>query len=73
MDEPTSSLDKDASARIESLIGSLVQNGLTIVVVTHDLEQAKRIGQHAVLLVDGKVTATGTPAEVEARWPEEGR
>jgi putative ABC transport system ATP-binding protein len=73
MDEPTSSLDKDASARIESLIGSLVGDGLTIVLVTHDLEQAKRVGSHAVLLVDGRVAASGSPADVEARWPEEVR
>ena len=71
MDEPTSSLDKDASARIESLIGSLVEDGLTIVVVTHDLEQAKRVGSHAVLLVDGKVVASGTPEDVEGCWPKE--
>jgi len=71
MDEPTSSLDKDAAARIESLIGRLVADGLTIVLVTHDLEQAKRIGSRALLLVDGRVAATGTPMDVEQRWPKE--
>jgi putative ABC transport system ATP-binding protein len=73
MDEPTSSLDKDASARIESLIGSLVADGLTIVLVTHDLEQAKRVGSRALLLVEGRVVASGTPADAEARWPEGAR
>jgi len=70
MDEPTSSLDKDASARIESLIGSLVADGLTIVLVTHDLGQAKRVGSRALLLVEGRVVASGSPADVEERWPE---
>jgi putative ABC transport system ATP-binding protein len=70
MDEPTSSLDKDASARIESLIGSLVADGLTIVLVTHDLGQAKRVGSRALLLVDGTVVASGSPTDVEERWPE---
>jgi putative ABC transport system ATP-binding protein len=73
MDEPTSSLDKDAAARIESLIGYLVGEGLTIVLVTHDLEQAKRVGSHAVLLVEGRVVASGDPGDVESRWPEEVR
>lgn len=70
MDEPTSSLDRDAAARIESLVGSLAQNGLTIVVVTHNLEQAQRVASDALLLVDGRVVATGTPSEVEKMWPE---
>lgn len=71
MDEPTSSLDKDAAARIEALIGTLVADGLSIVLVTHDLAQAKRVGSHALLLVAGRITATGAPADVEREWPEE--
>ena len=71
MDEPTSSLDKDAAARIEALVGSLVAEGLSIVLVTHDLAQAKRVGSHALLLVDGRIVATGSPADVEQEWPEE--
>ena len=73
MDEPTSSLDKDASARVEGLMGSLLDDGLTIVLVTHDLDQAKRVGSHALLLVEGSVVASGDPTVVEERWPEEAR
>jgi putative ABC transport system ATP-binding protein len=71
MDEPTSALDKDASARIESLTTSLGESGLTVVLVTHDLGQAKRVASDAVLLVEGRVTATGSPDEIEDAWPEE--
>ena len=71
MDEPTSSLDKDAAARIEALVGTLVAAGLSIVLVTHDLAQAKRVGTRALLLVDGRIVATGSPADVEQEWPEE--
>jgi putative ABC transport system ATP-binding protein len=70
MDEPTSALDKDAAAKIESLIDDLVDDGLTIVLVTHDLEQAKRVAGHALLLVEGRVAAAGDPADVESEWPE---
>lgn len=71
MDEPTSALDKDAVARIEGLIVTLARSGLIVVVVTHNLEQARRIGDSAVLLRDGKVAATGSPADVAEAWPEE--
>lgn len=71
LDEPTSALDKGASARIESLITSLTDRGLTLVLVTHDLAQAKRVAEEAVLLVDGSIIAIGRPDEVESAWPEE--
>jgi ABC-type phosphate transport system ATPase subunit len=71
MDEPTSALDKDAAARVESLTASLAEHGLTIVLVTHNLSQAQRVADAALLLVDGAVVATGTPSEIEAAWSTE--
>ena len=71
MDEPTSALDKDAAERIEALIGRLVEEGLTIVLVTHNLEQARRVASGAVLLVDGSVVAVGSPEEIAAAWPQD--
>lgn len=59
MDEPTSALDRDAAAGIEALVADLAGNGLTVVVVTHDLAQACRVAQHAVLLAHGRVAASG--------------
>lgn len=69
MDEPTSALDKSATARIEELIVGLARSGLTVVVVTHDLAQAERVGDRAVLLVGGVVRMTGSPGEVADAWP----
>jgi putative ABC transport system ATP-binding protein len=69
MDEPTSALDKDAAARIEGLIGDLLDGGLTVVLVTHDLRQARRVVDRAVLLVDGRIRAAGDLDEIEASWP----
>ena len=71
MDEPTSALDKDAAARIESLIGALADHGLTIILVTHNLAQARAVADEAVLLVDGTVAATGSPQEIEDAWSTE--
>lgn len=71
MDEPTSALDRDAAARIEQLVTSLNEGGLTVVLVTHNLDQALRLAHHAILVVDGRVAATGTPREVTGAWPRE--
>jgi putative ABC transport system ATP-binding protein len=71
MDEPTSALDRDSAARIEQLVTSLNEGGLTVVLVTHNLDQALRLAHHAILVVDGRVAATGTPREVTGAWPRE--
>jgi ABC-type phosphate transport system ATPase subunit len=70
MDEPTSALDKDAAARIESLITELAERDLTIVLVTHNLQQA-RLASKGFLLVDGRISAVGTIDQLEAAWPGE--
>jgi ABC-type cobalamin/Fe3+-siderophores transport system ATPase subunit len=71
MDEPTSALDRDAAARIERLVTSLNETGLTVVLVTHNLDQALRLAHHSVLLVEGQVVAAGTPRDVTGSWPKE--
>jgi ABC-type phosphate transport system ATPase subunit len=70
MDEPTSALDKDAAARIEALITELAERDLTIVLVTHNLLQA-RLASRGFLLVDGRITAAGTIDQLEDAWPGE--
>jgi putative ABC transport system ATP-binding protein len=70
MDEPSSALDKDAAARIESLVVELARRGLTIALVTHNLEQARRVAKTGILLVGGRVRATGDLDVLEAAWPE---
>lgn len=57
MDEPTSALDVDARLVIERLAATLVERGLVIVWVTHDLDQAERIADRVVVVVDGRVAA----------------
>ena len=71
MDEPTSALDKDAAARIESTITDLAQRGLTIVLVTHNLAQARTVARRGVLLNEGAVIAQGDLDSIEAAWPGE--
>jgi putative ABC transport system ATP-binding protein len=71
MDEPTSALDRDAAAHIERLITSLNETGLTVILVTHNLDQATRLAHRAVLLVEGRVASAGTPRDVTGAWPRE--
>jgi len=71
MDEPTSALDRDAAARIERLVTSLNETGLTVILVTHNLDQALRLAHYSVLLVEGQVVAAGTPRDVTGSWPKE--
>ena len=71
MDEPTSALDKDAAAKIESTIAGLTERGLTVVLVTHNLEQARRVANRGLLLDDGVAVAEGDLDDVERAWPGE--
>jgi len=65
LDEPTADLDGANEARVEELVAELVDDtGLACVVVTHDPVQARRLGDDALRLVDGRVQARGSPAEV---------
>lgn len=71
LDEPTSALDRDATSCIEHLVRDLTERrGLTVVLVTHDLAQAQRVADVAVLLASGRLALVGTPAEVQAGWRE---
>jgi putative ABC transport system ATP-binding protein len=56
LDEPTSALDSVSAAKVESLLLRLqAEHGLTMLWVTHEKEQAKRISKHNYVLDGGKV------------------
>ena len=55
LDEPTSALDPTATQAIESLIRAAATRGTRIVMVTHDIGQARRLGHDIVLMQGGKV------------------
>lgn len=67
MDEPTSSLDPAAARVLEDLTADLVRDGLTVLWVSHDLAQARRIADHTVVLVGGRVAADDAAAEYLGR------
>ena len=55
MDEPTSALDPDARRRLERTARRLADEGRPLVWVTHDLDQAERLADDIVVLIDGRV------------------
>ncbi|MGB1875320.1 MAG: ABC transporter ATP-binding protein [Rhodospirillaceae bacterium] len=55
LDEPTSALDVDATKAVERLITDYMSRGATVVIVTHDDEQAQRLGDQHLRVDGGKV------------------
>lgn len=63
LDEPTASLDPAATKAIEDIIRDITRLGVKVVMSTHDLGQAKRIGGDVVLLHRGRVIENSPAAE----------
>lgn len=63
LDEPTAGLDPRGRARLRALMADLAAHGVTLLQVTHSMEDAAR-ADHVVILDQSHVLAAGTPAEV---------
>lgn len=63
LDEPTKGLDPAAKDRLAALLQQLREQGISILIVTHDVEFAAKHASRCALLFDGGITAEGTPAE----------
>lgn len=63
LDEPTAGLDPRGRARLRALMADLATHGVTLLQVTHSMEDAAR-ADHVVVLDQSHVLAAGTPAEV---------
>ena len=55
MDEPTSALDGDATAELETLMRALADDGVPVLLVTHDEGQLERVADHVLRLRDGRL------------------
>jgi putative ABC transport system ATP-binding protein len=73
LDEPTSALDQAARDAVEATLRGLrARTSISIVIVTHDIAQARRLAEHVVRIENGTVTAQGPAAEMLAEpEPEE--
>ncbi len=57
LDEPTASLDPSAKREVETLLAGFAADGMTLVMSTHNLGQAKRLATRVVYLEDGRIHA----------------
>jgi phospholipid/cholesterol/gamma-HCH transport system ATP-binding protein len=65
VDEPSSGLDPITSQEIDELLLGLRRGGTTIVVVTHNIPSARRIGDRLAFLHEGRILDSGTPEQLE--------
>lgn len=66
MDEPTSSLDPQATRALEELTLGFAASGVPVLWVSHDLPQMRRLADYVVVLIDGRIAHEG-PAATSAR------
>ncbi len=63
-DEPTSALDPEMVGEVLDVMQSLAKDGMTMIVVTHEMGFAKEVGDRVIFMDDGKIVETGTPDEM---------
>lgn len=69
LDEPTAGVDLEGRDLIRSVVDELRADGVTVVVTTHDLDEAERLADHVVIMDHGTVVADGSPAELMSGGP----
>ena len=70
-DEPTSALDPEMVGEVLDVMKQLAENGMTMVVVTHEMGFAREVGDRVLFMADGKIVEQNTPAEIFNHPPEE--
>ena len=63
-DEPTSALDPEMVGEVLNVMQDLAQEGMTMLVVTHEMAFARDVSNHVVFMSQGVICEEGTPAEV---------
>ena len=63
-DEPTSALDPEMVGEVLDVMKELAREGMTMVVVTHEMGFAREVGSRVVFMDQGKLVEQGSPAEI---------
>ena len=63
-DEPTSALDPEMVGEVLTVMKELAEEGMTMVVVTHEMGFAREVGNRILFMDEGKIVEQGTPEEV---------
>jgi ABC-2 type transport system ATP-binding protein len=68
LDEPTTGLDPESRFALWDSVRDLARSGTTVLLTTQYLEEADALAEQVVIISDGRVADTGTPAELKARF-----
>ena len=63
-DEPTSALDPEMVGEVLQVISDLARDGITMVVVTHEMGFARKVGTRVLFMDGGQIAGQGTPEEI---------
>ncbi len=63
-DEPTSALDPEMVGEVLDVMKELAHEGMTMVVVTHEMGFAREVGNRVLFMADGKLVEQGTPTDI---------
>ena len=63
-DEPTSALDPETVGEVLAVMRSLAREGMTMIVVTHEMAFARDVSNHVVFMSEGIICEEGTPKEI---------
>jgi len=70
-DEPTSALDPEMVGEVLTVIKNLANEGMTMVIVTHEMEFAKEVSDRVVFMDQGVIAEIGTPEQILVNPKEE--
>jgi len=70
-DEPTSALDPEMIGEVLNVIKELAASGMTMIIVTHEMNFAREIAKTVLFMEDGKILEQGPPSEVFSKPKEE--
>jgi polar amino acid transport system ATP-binding protein len=63
-DEPTSALDPEMVGEVLDVMKQLAHDGMTMVVVTHEMGFAREVGDRVIFMDEGKIVEENTPEEI---------
>ncbi|MDA8369704.1 MAG: ABC transporter ATP-binding protein [Nocardiopsaceae bacterium] len=80
LDEPTAGFDPQARRSFHDLVHQLADEDTTILITTHDLDEAEKLADRILILADGRIVADGSaeqlaaqlPGDAEVRWTRDG-
>ena len=72
IDEPTSALDPEMVGEVLQVISDLARDGITMVVVTHEMGFARKVGTRVLFMDGGQIAEQGTPEEI-FEYPQNAR